>query len=519
MGITDLDPTCEGITCDGTELDSNYTEDKPAATHQWELHLEDCSNLTVLKHSPNLHTLDLANCSSGELHADDLSALPNLGYLHLRGGHLPELSDGLFAKLPDLKVLELGGNAISRIPATTFRGLFKLWLLGLQDNNISALPDAIFLQLRKLLHLDLGNNQIETLQEGIFAGSPRLQILLLHGNPLTKVYPSTLRSPRRLILLDLSNCGLLEELHLNDAYILMLENNAMQSLSIEGSVAKLQAANNKLTHLHMSDKKSIVKLELHENKLEADDIPSMVMGMWRLDYLDLSKNFIDSLPVPSGDNTSEFFLLPNLRFLNLSNNLLEHLHSDSPLLSPSLTYLDLSYNLIYSLEPHIFSLIKELKGLHIEGNLIRQFQYDHFYQQQPRLKELSLFDNVFTTESYQAITKYFTEAGVRVIEKIQRSASGHNISEDFIDNSEPSPPKTGHRYPNRQQCANIQKWSSGDVMIWVGLLTSLVLNVVLVLFFRHARGQKCPISLFWFFGTRQRSNMEARLVSIEDSEI
>ncbi|KAH8247234.1 hypothetical protein KR038_000738, partial [Drosophila bunnanda] len=457
-----------------------------------ELHLDDCSNLTVLRHSPNLHTLDLGNCSSDDLHADDLSALPNLGYLHLRGGHLPELSDGLFAKLPDLKVLELGGNAISRIPDTTFRGLFKLWLLGLQDNNITTLPDGIFLQLRKLLHLDLGNNRIETLQEGIFAGSPRLQILLLHGNPLTKIFPSTLRSPRRLILLDLSNCGLLEELHLNDAYILMLENNAMRSLSIEGSVAKLQAANNELTHLSLSDKKSIVKLELHENKLEADDIPSMVMGMWRLDYLDLSKNLIDSLPVPSGDNASEFFLLPNLRFLNLSSNLLEHLHGDSPLLSPSLTYLDLSYNLIYSLEPHIFSLIKELKGLHIEGNLIRQFQYDHFYQQQPRLRELSLFDNVFTTESYHAITKYFTEAGVRVIEKIRGSTSGHNISGDFMEKSETSPAKMGHRFPKLQQCTTLEKWSSGDIMIFMGLLASLFLNLILLLHFQHVRRQeKC----------------------------
>lgn len=163
LGIPDFDPNCEGINCE-SDFDSNYTEEKPIS-NQWELHLDDCGNLTVLRHSPSLHTLDIANCSSGDLGVNDLSALPNLGYLHLRGGHLPELSDGLFAKLPDLKVLELGGNAISSIPVTTFKGLFKLWLLGLQDNNISALPDGIFLQLRKLLHLDLGNNKIETLQE------------------------------------------------------------------------------------------------------------------------------------------------------------------------------------------------------------------------------------------------------------------------------------------------------------------------------------------------------------------
>ncbi|XP_017129244.2 insulin-like growth factor-binding protein complex acid labile subunit [Drosophila elegans] len=414
LGITDSEQPCEGFNCTSTEMaDTFYSYQK--AFDLVEHRLENCSNLGVLKASPNLEILQIYNCSGGDLRV--LPPLPKLSYLQVRSGNISELSDGQFAMLTALDTLELGYNSIFRVSVEAFKGLSQVWRLGMQNNNLTSLPEGVFNSLPELVDLNLARNQIATLKFKTFSENPKLKWLCLRDNPLIMVLAIPLK---RLVLLDLTNCRPLEELHMHSAETVILENSGVRKMDVAGSVAILYARKNRLRYLQLDDKMSVTELYLSDNMMQTKELHNILMGMWRLQRLDLSCNILYELPVPHSDNLDEVFLLPNLRFVNLSNNMLEYLHGDSPLMSPALTHLDLSHNRIRILDPHIFKMVSNLQSLHIEWNRIRDFRYDRLYKQQRGLKFVAFFNNLFSSETYGNLTKFFKEAGVRVIEENQK---------------------------------------------------------------------------------------------------
>ncbi|XP_016969487.2 leucine-rich repeat-containing protein 70-like [Drosophila rhopaloa] len=528
MATTESEHPCEGYNCTSTEI-STYNDDL------LELALDSCSNLGVLKGSPKLEMLMINNCSSGDLH--NLPSLPKLCYLRIRNGNITELSDEQFAMMTILDTVELGNNSISRVSIEAFKGLSHVWRLGLQDNDLTILPDGVFHSLPELVDLNLNRNKLATLEFKTFSKNPKMKYLWLRDNPLTMVLAIPLK---QLIRLDLANCRPLEELQMHTAETVILSNSGVRKLDVVGSVSKLYARKNRLRYLQLDDKMSIIELDLSDNMMQTKELHKILLGMWRLQRLDLSCNLMNELPVPNSGNSDEVFFLPNLRFVNLSSNMLEYLHGDSPLMSPALYYLDLSHNKIRILDPHIFKMVNNLQYLHIEWNQIREFRYDSLYKQQRGLKLVILFNNLFSNETYVTMTKFFKDSGVRVIERTQdqpevsyttvSSMDNYELSlpdevpmevkAQLIQTSEPTPQKKKldgppHKEPKVQD--TIQKWTLFDYLIFIVLLAALTLNVFLIVQLR--RSQNCLTLLSRFWESKGFSKMQAKFVSMEDPEV
>ncbi|XP_017012029.2 toll-like receptor 6 [Drosophila takahashii] len=349
------------VSPDIIQGNTNYSE-------MLELHMESCLDLKKLNHMPNLHTLKLDYCDIETFSMDYLVPVPQLTALEIRRGNLLLLHDKHFARWPNMKILQLGGNFITKVTNESFKGIPQLWLLALPGNGIEFLPQGVFHDLPELLHLDLSGNKIMNLQENTFAGNRKLQMLLLNRNPLTRIPPTVLGSLRNLLLLDLNNAGPLQNLTLPSAHTIILDKIGLKYLDIKGSVIKLQARSNQLINIKFADKSSIIELDLNNNSLTTSDIQGVLKGMWRLQGLDLSENLIDNFTAASV-NSSELLLLPNLMYLNLSGNLLEHLHNNSLLPWTRLTHLDLAYNRMKNLPEFGIQDVFNLRSLNLVGNL------------------------------------------------------------------------------------------------------------------------------------------------------
>ncbi|XP_043654130.1 protein artichoke [Drosophila teissieri] len=417
----DLEDYCNDSYCHILGRSRKYSDKK--ATKLTEFHIDICDK-DVLQLMPNLRTLELENCDLPDFTIKDLYPLPYLTSLQLRSSNLLKLDDEHFSKWPGMQILVLGGNNITRLSDECFKGLPQLWLLSLPGNGIRLLPWGVFDTLPELLHLDLSGNRIENLPENIFSGLPKLEMLLLNGNPLIYISPTSLKPLSNLRLLDLSYCGPLPDLSLPGAHTLILDNSGVQRLDILGSVHKLQARNNHLTEIRLPNKSSVIELDLHNNLLTSNDIPKLLMGMWRLQRLDLSKNLIGMYAAAGSDNSSELFMLPNLMYLNLSENRLSRLHFDSPIPWERLTHLDVSYNRIYAPAYIGINEAFNLQSLHLEGNWISYLLLSS-WKPHPRLKELALYDNRFPPEGYKNTTNFFKEMGVNVLEKTQYNHSNN----------------------------------------------------------------------------------------------
>ena len=92
------------------------------------------------------------------LAAGDLSGLPGLRTLDLRGNALTGLAAGVVEDVPRLERLLLGGNALSTVPRAALRALPRLRDLDLSDNALRTLPDAAFAGLASLRLLRLDGN-------------------------------------------------------------------------------------------------------------------------------------------------------------------------------------------------------------------------------------------------------------------------------------------------------------------------------------------------------------------------
>ncbi|XP_017073569.2 leucine-rich repeat-containing G-protein coupled receptor 4-like [Drosophila eugracilis] len=427
-----LENTCSGSYCHIMYRNYGFSEKK--APKLLEFHFTSCDDLKVLQLMPNLRTLELEFCTNEHINKINPRSIPNLSTLQLRRGNLSGLNDEHFAKWPDIKVLDLGGNSIATVTNETFYGVPHLSLLALPGNDIQILPQGIFETLPELLHLDLSGNRISNLEGSIFSGNPKLEMLLLNRNPLTSISPSALISLANLRLLDLSNCGPLSALTLPGAHSIILDNSGLKSLEIEGSVFKLSAKKNQITNIRLHYKSSLTELDLQNNSLSTYDIPRLLMGMWRLQHLDLSNNLIHDFPAAGSDNTSELFLLPNLKFLNLSGNFLKRLHYDSPIPWARLTHLDLSFSGLFFLQSSTIESAFNLEALYIQGNRLRYVPPTTFQQSHPGFKEVALYDNIYTPEAYKKATMFFRDIKVNVIEKSQCEAQSNDSLKDVCAN-------------------------------------------------------------------------------------
>ncbi|XP_030370345.1 leucine-rich repeat-containing protein let-4-like [Scaptodrosophila lebanonensis] len=375
----------------------------------------------AMRMAPNLSAFLMQNCAIYRVNPEDFNHARQLKQLVLQRNHISHLTEKLFELLPELELLELGYNIIHTVHKQAFVGLASLQVLGLQGNGIRTLMDGAFAPLKELQHLDLSGNELEKLNSTAFAQNTKLETLLLSGNRFVEFKPYALTSVPHLRLLDVSNCNTLPELHVQSVDTLLAEGSGLQRLVIAGSVIKLHAGNNELTQLSISDKRSVLELDLHTNLLK--EVGKLLDGMLNLQRLDLSKNSIDELRAPNG---SQFLILPSLEYLNLASNQLRSITPENFLLLGGLQHLDLSFNHLLPLTVHNLEPLINLQRLYIEGNRLHEFDYELFHRQHAHLKELGLCDNEWEFAFMRKMVTYLSDRGVHLPARFVRRQEDAN---------------------------------------------------------------------------------------------
>ncbi|PIK37815.1 hypothetical protein BSL78_25348 [Apostichopus japonicus] len=289
---------------------------------------------------------------------------PYLYYLDLSDNQILTVAESLLETIHSL-VSELAGNNLTIIPIELLQTLSYLETVVLNRNQIDSVPSSSFQNNRNLSDLYLFDNQIHTISPGAFIGLQHLASIDLNNNLLgrfallelanyRKVYldgnflselivPSDCTFPSLLELVSLSSnrlkrlqnhslCSLknLQDLilsnngiHQVDGFIfgnethnleyLNLANNELRQIPVElfKQLPKLHILTlfkNKISHIPANafiNNNELIAIHLVDNLIRWLDVSSL-HGLNRLDFLDISRNNLTSLPDGILDSLSDF---------------------------------------------------------------------------------------------------------------------------------------------------------------------------------------------------------------------
>lgn len=239
---------------------------------------------------------------------------------------------------PPIKILtelDLSMNEISNIEYNAFQSLVKLDSLDLSSNKIVYFivngNDIAYVRF-----LNLSNNQISNLYYESFSRMNNLQNLDMSHNRFDNIPEDTFHNNNNLKLVNMT-FNALERL--DDLHIDMFHH--------QGGI--LDLSNNNLTQLKINpgQGKRLAHLILHSNKITD---PSLIDLRYQSD----------------------------LKYLDMSRNMIRELDSKSLRLPVVLSYLDLHCNIIEYIAPSTFSKISHLKTLHLSHNKLKYLEYGMF---------------------------------------------------------------------------------------------------------------------------------------------
>lgn len=472
----------------------------------------------ILFRIPNLRVLLIQNSTVHLMPTMVFQYVPQLKELQMQQTHLATLLEQQFAHLPELEVLQLNDNMIQFVHSTAFAGLLRLQLLALRGNGIVELPTDTFAGLGNLTHLDLSGNEIAQLDAKTFAGNPKLQTLLLNDNKLLQFEARSLLHLTQLHLLDLNRAGRLEELQLQGAQRVQVEECGLRRLIIEGSVISLKAANNELTELSIGDKRSPLEIDLHGNQLTGNATSSLLQGMWHLQRIDLSKNNIDAL----SSNLNQRLMLPSLVQLNLAHNQLSRPSSpELPLLLPSrLIELDISFNHMINVRATDFAGLPNLQRLYMDGIRLAELDYRVFHAQHMALQELGICDQDFAL--MRKLSIYFKDRAVHLPLPCQQHSGTKTVPHARMEKEEPvAQPQASVDLAG--VCGIHPYWTLRDTLAFITLL--VVMCILLLQFYNILEEEGCLRRMRqWCTGQRRQGTATGnghsnRRLNEEDSEV
>ncbi|KAH1211703.1 Receptor-like protein 6 [Glycine max] len=296
------------------------------------------SSLSLLTNlSSSLISLSLGDTKlQGNLSSDILS-LPNLQQLYL------SFNKDLRGELPKsnwstpLRYLDLADTAFSGNIPDSIAHLKSLNILDMNNCNFDGLIPSSLFNLTQLLLLDLSNNKVSGNIPDSIGHLKSLKMLVLRNCNFDGLIPSSLFNLTQLLLLDLIDNNLTGSIGEFSSYslkYLFLSNNKLQG-NFPNSIFELQ----NLIYLSLSSTDLSGHLDFHQfSKFK------------NLNYLELSHNSFLSI---NFDSTADYFLSPNLKFLNLSSC---NINSFPKFIAPlqNLIQLDVSHNNIRGSIPQWF---------------------------------------------------------------------------------------------------------------------------------------------------------------------
>ena len=278
-------------------------------------------------------------------------ALSKLRKLDLHMVNLRTIGADAFRHLPALETLILSDNRIATLDARAFRGLTALRHLDLERNMIDDLPDTVFTGM-KLESLWLTSNRLKSIGSDTFEGSSVVNLKLSGnaiGNPHANAFAPLKDSLNTLIFNDNR-----QQLKLGTAAFLGVN---LTELSLAYSL--LDSDTSFLEHVNT------IRLDLSGNRLPINSLNLLsYTSLSNVQYLRLSNMSLTEI-------SSE--LLPNsraLRMIDLTENNIEVVISESFKNVPQVTTLLLDYNVLTRLPEALTKTLSHLRHLSVSNNRI-----------------------------------------------------------------------------------------------------------------------------------------------------
>uniref|UniRef100_A0A1I8PLD6 G-protein coupled receptors family 1 profile domain-containing protein n=1 Tax=Stomoxys calcitrans TaxID=35570 RepID=A0A1I8PLD6_STOCA len=341
-----------------------------------------------------LKRLNLQNCGLKTLPAYAFQGLTNLISLQLNGNALASMDNNSLQHLPKLRTLRLEGNLFYRIPTEALVGIKTLEALNLGSNLLTIINDEDFPKMPNLVVLLLKRNQIMKISSGAFANLTALEILVLDDNlinslpeglnKLTRLQEFSATSNRLRWINDTDLPKTLHTLDLRANPISQIMPGALRSMS---KLRKLILSDVRFLR-NFPDLDGCYSMEILKlDRAGITEVPGKLCHQTpRLRSLELQTNSIQTIPTLAHCR--------ELRLLDLSSNLIEHLQGRPFQGLKQLHDLLLSHNYIKAIPHDAFHGIIKLQLLNLEGNQISFIHKDAFMGFNS-LEDLNLGNNIF----------------------------------------------------------------------------------------------------------------------------
>ncbi|XP_004929212.4 protein artichoke [Bombyx mori] len=311
----------------------------------------------------NLQKLRYISVQSENLHAineNTFENLPNLDKLFIQGSPLLRIvKENAFYNLPKLRRLEITNCGINIIHMRAFSLIPSLSELSLSNNMIldATMVGRATRDISTLSHLNLNHNIIDKLNEGAFVDQPMLENLFLANNNISIIHHGAFHRVPKLRIVDL-NYNKIRQIHPES--FLQHSGSGVEELTLIGNeirhISEFRALLDALPRLKF--------LDLSDNLLQ--EIPrGALRGHPSLERLHLNKNSIKFI------QTDSFVAMPSLRELHLSNNTLSDVNEGPFWDLPALKGLDLSYNYFQRLQPKLLYNLPALRRINFSHNQLK----------------------------------------------------------------------------------------------------------------------------------------------------
>ncbi|XP_046961650.1 protein artichoke-like [Vanessa cardui] len=316
--------------------------------------------IPTLVNMQRLRYVNIQSASLSSINEHSIGNLPNLEKLFIKGSlNLNTIKENAFYDMPKLKKLEITECGIRSIHMRALSLLPQLNELSLSNNRIS---DATMIgratrDLPMLSTLNLNFNLISKLSEGAFVDQTMLEILYLSNNNINIIHHGAFHRVPKLRVIDLNYN---EIVRIHPESFLQQSGSGVEEFSLIG---------NKI--MHISEFRSLL-----------DALP-------RLRYLDMSDNLLQE--IPRGALRGH----PSLERLHLNRNNIKFIDADAFIAMPALRELHLSNNSLNDMNEGPFWNLPALKGLDLSNNYFQRLQPKLLYNL-PALRRIDISNNQLT---------------------------------------------------------------------------------------------------------------------------
>ncbi|XP_042355351.1 transforming growth factor beta activator LRRC32 isoform X2 [Plectropomus leopardus] len=362
-----------------------------------------CSDLSLRSAPVNLprgvQMLDLSRNQVQNLTQETLAYHTGFHHLNLHSNKIHFIQPGLFKDMTDLKVLDLSRNhlnvfALSKI---NIGPLTAVESLDLSSNGLyTGMSDYFLADSPSLANLSLNSNSITKIAQNTFSGSSSLRKISLHNNVILEIEDGAFDSLSHLTELDLSKNSItcITDFNLCNLKVLNLSKNSMelfQSITSTHSykLVLLDLSENKMPYFPLLPRNNVLEyLDVSRNQLQSLNVtgsPETKVFFYHLRYLDMSYNQLKSIP------ESFFYCMASLEVLNVSNNCISSFSITNEGLLQTVKIINLSYNTLQSLKFRENTL-PSLEKLLLHGNDLTTLDHQIF-QRLPNINHLQLQQN------------------------------------------------------------------------------------------------------------------------------